>query len=177
MGGTHYGLSWLAWLPYVLSQSGLGLLPFALSQVSGIPGAFLGPCFSGFLMTAVTEGKSGVRQLWRRIFMWRVGWHLPLFLTSWAALGASWQVICLFILSVMSHAILLTWVYNRTRGSVFIAILLHSNLDAFTSVFWLSLFPTFLKQGYLITLIGLGGMALLLSIVTRGRLGHPQIKS
>jgi uncharacterized protein len=74
-----YGLSWLGWLPYVLSQSGLGLLPFHLSQLVGLPGAFLGPCLSGFLMTAVTEGKTGVRHLLRRLVLWRVGWQWYLF--------------------------------------------------------------------------------------------------
>ncbi len=50
-----YGLTWLGELPFVLSQSGVGLLPFDLSPFSIVPGVFLGPCFSGFLMTAVVK--------------------------------------------------------------------------------------------------------------------------
>src|SRR5713101_5914475 len=34
-----------------------------------------GPLLSGFLMTAVTEGKTGVRHLLRRFVLWRVGWQ------------------------------------------------------------------------------------------------------
>jgi uncharacterized protein len=257
-----YGLSWLGWLPYMLSQSGLGLLPFHLSQLVGLPGAFLGPCLSGFLMTAVTEGKTGVRHLLRRFVLWRVGWqwylfaliggpaimvlgtltlpgavgalhlpslqlvlvflpvlvleiftsglseepgwrgfalprlqqrhgpllgtlvlgllwgcwHLPLFLTAWEVVGTSGLPICEFILGTMSLAIVITWVFNHTQGSLLVAILLHATIDAFGSVAWTSLFPThiLLTNAYLATLIGFGVVALLLIVVTRGRLGYPR---
>ncbi len=69
-----YGFSWLAWLPYILSQTGLGVLPFQLSQFAILPGAYLGPLLSGFLMTAATEGKPGIYRLLRRLILWRVGW-------------------------------------------------------------------------------------------------------
>lgn len=73
-----YGFSWLLWLPYILSLDGLGLLPVHLTQLGTLPGAFLGPCLSGFLMTAATEGKHGVGRLLRRFILWRVGlqWYL-----------------------------------------------------------------------------------------------------
>lgn len=70
-----YGFSWLLWVPYVLSQDGLGLLPFHLTQLGMLPGAYLGPLLSGFLMTAATEGKPGVRRLRQRFVLWRVGWQ------------------------------------------------------------------------------------------------------
>jgi membrane protease YdiL (CAAX protease family) len=74
-----YGFTWLAWIPYVLSQDGLGLLPFHLTQLGTLPGAYLGPLLSGFLMTAATEGKPGVRRLRYRFIQWRVGWQWYLF--------------------------------------------------------------------------------------------------
>ncbi len=70
-----YGFSWIAWLPYVLSKNGLGLLPIDLGQFAALPGAFLGPCLSGILMTAVLEGKPGVGRLLRRFVQWRVSWY------------------------------------------------------------------------------------------------------
>lgn len=70
-----YGFSWLAWLPFILSKGGLGLLPVSLSQFAIIPGAFLGPLLSGFLMTAAIEGRPGVQRLLRRFIVWRVGWQ------------------------------------------------------------------------------------------------------
>jgi hypothetical protein len=67
-----YALSWLGWLPLVLSQNGLGLLPFHLPFLAILGGA-LGPIGAGFLMAAITSGKTGVRQLLRRFLLWRVG--------------------------------------------------------------------------------------------------------
>ena len=69
-----YGFSWLAWLPFILAKGGLGVLPVNLSQLAAIPGLYLGPLLSGFLMTAVTDGKIGVQHLLHRIILWRVGW-------------------------------------------------------------------------------------------------------
>ena len=45
-----FGLSWLAWLPYVLSRQGLGVVDLSIPEVLGtpqlvglLPGAYLGP--------------------------------------------------------------------------------------------------------------------------------------
>src|SRR5262245_55950857 len=70
-----YGFSWIAWIPFVLSQDGLRLLPFQPGQAAILPGAYLGPCLSGFLMTAALEGKPGMGRLLRRIIQWRVSWY------------------------------------------------------------------------------------------------------
>lgn len=76
-----FGLSWLAWLPYVLSESGLGVLPFDLPTVLGstqllgvLPGAYLGPIFSAFLVTALADGRGGLRVWAGRVLRWRVSW-------------------------------------------------------------------------------------------------------
>ena len=70
-----YSFSWLAWVPYILSLDGLGLLPVHLTQLGTLPGAYLGPLLSGFLMTGATEGKPGIRRLRSRFLLWRVGWQ------------------------------------------------------------------------------------------------------
>ncbi len=259
-----YGFSWLGWLPYVLSQSGLGLLPFHFSELVGLPGGY-GPLLSGVLMTAVIGGKAEVRHLLHRLVLWRVGWqwylfaligvpailvlgflllpgamaalrvpssqfvlvfllllvfeiltsglseepgwrgfalprlqqqqgpllgtlilgllwggwHLPLFLTTWAIVGANGLSICEFVLGAMSLAIIFTWVFNHTRGSLLVAILFHASIDAFASAAVITgLLPMqiLLKGAYLPTLIGFGGLALLLIVVTRGRLGYQQAR-
>ena len=66
-----YGLSWLAWLPYVLSQSGLGILDISFPKVLGttqfagaLPGAYLGPLGAAFIVTAIAEGRLGLRRWW-----------------------------------------------------------------------------------------------------------------
>lgn len=254
-----YAFSWLAWLPYVLSQSGFGLLPVVLSQAAILPGAYLGPCLSGFLMTAALEGRPGVHRLLRRFVLWRVGWqwylfaligvpvflflgyaslpgagaafhfpfpqflwvyplflileiftsglaeepgwrgfalphlqerygpllgtvvlgtlwagwHLPLFLTAWGH-GGSWLSILGFFMTTIGVAIMITWVFNYTRGSLLLAILLHASLDAFGSVALITgLFQTqwLLKNNTQGQVIGLLVVPLLLILVTRGRLG------
>jgi membrane protease YdiL (CAAX protease family) len=254
-----YGFSWLSWLPYVLAQDGLGLLPVRLGQIGIVPGAFLGPILAGFLMAGATEGKPGVKHMWRRMVQWRVAWywylvpllcipiftllgfftmpgaieathpvfpqlvwifpvalileiftsglaeepgwrgfalprlqerfgpllgtiilgvlwqcwHLPLYLTDWGR-GAGWLSICIAIIGNIGISILITWVFNNTQGSLFMAILMHAALDAFgvtlaTSFFSLAWLE---KNAELALLIGFGVISLLLVIMTRGRLSY-----
>src|SRR5919107_5822113 len=72
-----YAFSWIAWSPWVLSEEGVGLLPFELSgATAGLLNAvaiLLGPTLSGFIMTGITEGRAGVRRLLGRIVLWREG--------------------------------------------------------------------------------------------------------
>jgi uncharacterized protein len=77
-----YAFSWIAWSPWVLSEEGVGLLPFELSgATSGLLSAaaiLLGPTLSAFIMTGITEGRAGIRRWLGRIVLWRVGlrWYL-----------------------------------------------------------------------------------------------------
>jgi membrane protease YdiL (CAAX protease family) len=78
-----YGVSWLAWLPYVLSTSGLGLEPdlhipalLGSTQLVGVlPGAYLGPVAAAFLVTALADGRAGLRRWAHRLFHVRVSWR------------------------------------------------------------------------------------------------------
>jgi membrane protease YdiL (CAAX protease family) len=72
----------LAWTPYVLSQNGLGLWAYRYPDVLGssqilgvLPGAYLGPVFSAFLVTLIADGRDGLRRWVRRLWHWRVRWH------------------------------------------------------------------------------------------------------
>lgn len=77
-----FTLSWLAWLPYILSGNGVAAWGFTFpggqfgSQLLGVlPGAYLGPIASSLLVTAVTEGRHGLR-VWRsRMTRFRVNWR------------------------------------------------------------------------------------------------------
>jgi uncharacterized protein len=77
-----YAFSWIVWSPWVLSEEGVGLLPFELSgAASGLLNAaaiLAGPTLAGFIMTGITEGRAGIRRLLHRIVLWRVGlrWYL-----------------------------------------------------------------------------------------------------
>src|SRR6266480_3090626 len=78
--------TWIAFLPLVLAQNGMGLLPYTIPEIGPYPpsyifaalGALLGPTLASFTVTAITTGKAGVRQLLRRYVIWRVGlrWYL-----------------------------------------------------------------------------------------------------
>lgn len=74
--------SWVAWSPWWLSQSGIGVLPFQLpfSAIAGINqlGLFAGPFAAALLVTHISEGRNGRRGLLRRIVQWRVhpAWYL-----------------------------------------------------------------------------------------------------
>jgi uncharacterized protein len=80
-----YVFSWIVWAPLVLGKDVAGLLPINLSKAPGwVSLAFLsaailaGPTLSAFIMTAMTEGREGVRRLLGRFVLWRVGirWYL-----------------------------------------------------------------------------------------------------
>lgn len=255
-----FGLGWLGWLPFVLSQSGLGILPFQFDALLML-GAF-GPGVAGVIMAAITGGKQEVRNLLRRLLLWRVGWqwylfvlvvipvvallgflvipgvaatlhamslqfvaqlalyflqfvviasvtqtmgeepgwrgfalprlqqrygplagtlilatawtvwHLPLFLTS-AFADRTPVGFLYFLLSTTGISLILTWVYNGTRGSLLLPVLLHGAVNAFgmsTAVVGLVPASILQKDTEPALAIGFGTVALLLILMTRGRL-------
>ena len=73
--------SWLAWLPYILSNHGLGFWDFSFpggfagGQLLGmLPGAYLGPIGAALAVTAIADGRDGLRRWARRLWSWRVRW-------------------------------------------------------------------------------------------------------
>lgn len=75
-----YGLSWLLWTPFVLSRDGIGVLPFHFPQLMGsgellgmLPGAYLGPLTAAFVVTAVADGRPGLREWRGRLLRFRAG--------------------------------------------------------------------------------------------------------
>ncbi len=75
-------LSWLAWTPYVLSNNGLGVWDYdfptllGTTQLAGVlPGAYLGPITSALLVTALVDGRAGLRQWAGRLWRWRADWR------------------------------------------------------------------------------------------------------
>jgi membrane protease YdiL (CAAX protease family) len=74
-------MSWVAWTPYILSATGLGVLDFTFPAVLGttqfagiLPGAYLGPILAAFIVTAVADGREGIRRWVGRMTKWRVSW-------------------------------------------------------------------------------------------------------
>jgi membrane protease YdiL (CAAX protease family) len=105
-------------------------------------------------------------------------WHLPDFLTraqgggpgtGWAAFFANLPV---FLLLVTALAIIFTWIFNHTHGSVFIAILAHASVNTPQVALVPHVIAIDTTSLNLAALIGFGVPALLIVILTRGRLGY-----
>jgi membrane protease YdiL (CAAX protease family) len=105
-------------------------------------------------------------------------WHLLYFLTPdhgggpGTGLATFLANFCIFFLEVVALAIIFTWVFNHIRGSILIANLVHAPVDA-PQLVWIPLFlavdQTRMGLAYL---IAFGVPALLIVILTRGRLGY-----
>lgn len=108
-------------------------------------------------------------------FFWGL-WHLPLFtIPGYNGAGTGFLGILIpwaeFTVALIGMSIIMTWVFNHTKGSILIAMLTHSSIDAFPRSF---LFPA----SYLsslespLTLVAWPVLAIILLIVTRGKLGY-----
>jgi membrane protease YdiL (CAAX protease family) len=99
-------------------------------------------------------------------------WHLPLFFTPWNELTLFNVVV--FVLASTCLAIMYTWVFNNTKGSVLMAILIHATFNASVTGILAPLFPAPILSDYgLLPLLGgFGALAVLLVALTRGRLGY-----
>lgn len=261
-----FALSWAAWTPYVLSENGLGVLHFGYPVIGGttqllgvLPGAYLGPILSAFLVTAATAGRAGLRAWIGRLTKFRVNWrwyalailsvptaltlatsavsgrapalpsvavlaaylpglvlqmvttglaeepgwrefamprlqqrygpalgtlvlgplwglwHFPLFLSEWGNWPhVSWTTPLEFVATTITFSYVMTWVFNRTGGSLPLAMLMHTGVNNFMSLAWTQTFPS-LASGYAAHafLLSSTAAALVLLVATRGRLGCP----
>ena len=108
-------------------------------------------------------------------------WHVaPVWLASWYGAGMlNIYNLILYLLFITSWTIVMTWVYNNTKGSVFMAILGHASVDAFPNGILWPLLPASLVVtdygvyfGYYGMVIGMGVFALAVIGWTRGRLSY-----
>jgi membrane protease YdiL (CAAX protease family) len=83
-------LSWLIWIPLTLSHFGIGPfhIPEATSNVVRLLGVLM-PAVSAILLTAQASGRDGLRNLFARLFLWRVSgkWWLAAVAIQPALLG------------------------------------------------------------------------------------------
>ena len=78
-----FALSWIAWTPYILGRTGLGVEPdldfpkiLGTTQVLGVlPGAYIGPILAAFIVTAAAQGRPGLRRWAGRLLKWNVNWR------------------------------------------------------------------------------------------------------
>jgi membrane protease YdiL (CAAX protease family) len=65
--------------------------------------------------------------------IWSI-FHLPLFFTQTGSSQTDWSFTS-FLISTIAMTILYTWMYNNTRGSVFMAYLFHAAANTWSQVF------------------------------------------
>ena len=76
-----FAFTWALLFSVLLSKDGLGLLPYGVSPALAsaiVPAGLFGPFLAALVVTAATEGRTGVGRWLRRIVRWRVGvqWYL-----------------------------------------------------------------------------------------------------
>jgi membrane protease YdiL (CAAX protease family) len=102
-------------------------------------------------------------------------WHLPLFLIpDWDTPHGSPLDVALFVLLAVGIAVVFTWVFNNTGGSVLLAILAHGSLNMGVATAY-DLFPVpAVTDGFANFVIGFGAAAVVVVALTKGRLGYRQ---
>jgi membrane protease YdiL (CAAX protease family) len=118
--------------------------------------------------------------LWGTLFLgvlWAC-WHLEDFLTpaQGGGPGTGWPTFLtnfpIFLAFVVALAIIMTWIFNHTRGSLFAAISAHASVDT-PQLALIPLFPAVGNTSLILGgAMGLGVLAVLILIQTRGRLGY-----
>lgn len=101
-------------------------------------------------------------------------WHLPLFLTEWGGWpDSTWLRPLEFTAFCITFNVVMTWVFNRTRESVPLAMLLHVSVNNFMSIAWADMFPTLgAADAQHVLLLGASVAAAVVLLATRGRLGY-----
>jgi membrane protease YdiL (CAAX protease family) len=84
------------------------------------------PAFRGFALVRLMKGNNALKAS-LILGVLHVIWHLPLFLT-----GDDSPMV---ILIIMSGAILNTWLFNKTNGSVLLNMIMHTSVN-----FWVGIF-------------------------------------
>lgn len=135
------------------------------------------PGWRGFALPRLQE-RFG--PLWGSLllgFLWTC-WHLPDFLTSAQGGGPGTGLktfflnFPIFLVMVTALAIIFTWIFNHTHGSIFIATLAHASINTPQLV----LLPLFHDVDFTkldtAALITFGLFALLIVLLSHGRLGY-----
>jgi membrane protease YdiL (CAAX protease family) len=191
------GLRWylfiLIGIP-ALSLLGIAVLPGALASYRPPSSLFLVQYLEQFFVIFFLGGPLAEEPGWRGFALPRMQrqygplrgtlllavlwacWHLPHFLTpaqhggpgtNFSAFFKNFPIFCLLCVAL---AIIITWVFNHTRESLFIAILLHASVDADLLP---QLFPArIVTHTDLFPLLGFGIPALIIILLTRGKLGY-----
>ena len=106
------------------------VIVFTLGGIIGGP-LFEEPGWRGFALPRM-QGRLGPLGASLGLGVIWAGWHFPQFLMPESATqngGSDLATIAIFVLTVVSICVVMTWVFNQTGGSLFLAILVHSSVN------------------------------------------------
>lgn len=182
----------LRWYLFVLLAIPAGevlgaiVLPGVLRSYQPVPlGLVLGYPLA-FVTTFVLGGPLGEEPGWRRFALpclqaaygplaggvllgvWWASWHLPLF---WSGVWSPPTVANIVMITALT--VVISWVFNNARGSLLITVVMHASFNTFANKVVAPLFPAPVLNDYglLPELVGFGAVAVVVVVVTRGRLG------
>jgi membrane protease YdiL (CAAX protease family) len=176
---------------------GACVLPGVLASFQGLKPAYFGVSYLiNFVLIFFAGGPLGEEPGWRGFalprlqsrygvlranlllgVMWTF-WHLPDFLTSAqgggpdVGLAPFYTRLPIFFVMVMALTFVFSWVYNHTGGSIFIALLLHASFNTFDGAIQPLFSAPIMTRSDLPYMIGTVGLAILITALTRGRLGY-----
>ncbi|MCB8983326.1 MAG: CPBP family intramembrane metalloprotease [Ardenticatenaceae bacterium] len=193
--GWQWYLFILVGIP-ALSLLGILILPGALASFQGFPPHFPFVYLVSFVLIFFAGGPLGEEPGWRGFALPRMQprygalrgtlllgilwtcWHLPDFLTDAQRGGPGTDLTRLltvnfpiFLVMVVAMAVIFTWVFNHTGGSVFMAMLLHTSINTFGIVQPLFTAPSVVNTD-LFMCISFVVPAVLVIVFTRGQLGY-----
>jgi uncharacterized protein len=165
---THWSLLFTSFLPFVA----FGMLIPAIDEEPG---------WRGYALPRLQQRYGPI---WASVILGTLHglWHIPALFTALYG-PLPFASLVPFVLTAALATVFYTWVYNHTQGSILIAMLLHASSNAVTP--WLT---SLLKEtqlmppeagwvGYLVShnwlnVIAFGLAAVLVLVLTRGRLGY-----
>lgn len=106
------------------------LIPLVFLQVLLLGGPLeeeLG--WRGFALPALQARHSALASSLILGVMWAV-WHLPAYLIPWSSQHLP---LVPYLLHFAALSVLITWVYNNTRGSLLLVLLFHTSINVFTA--------------------------------------------
>ena len=148
------------------------LIVFVAGGIVGGP-LFEEPGWRGFALPRLQAQLGPLRGTLLLGGLWGA-WHLPqYFVPAWAAQngGLHPSSVIVYLLVVPAIAVIMTWVYNRTQGSLLLAVLAHASVNTAQPLVVNDPFPR-AASTEVNALLAFGITALVLLVLTRGRLGY-----
>lgn len=180
-------LSYLA-LPGALAAFRLPAPTFILSYLVTYIFTYFGggpffeePGWRGFALPRLQERSGPLVGTLILGVLWGL-WHLPLFLIpGYNGAGSDFVGITVpfigFVIAVTAIAFIFTWVFNNTRGSLLLAMLLHASINTASDAF-LRFFPALptAQLAAMSSYIAFALVALVIIAATRGRLSYERYR-